>query len=48
MRIKAIIRLNESLYNAKVFTDAGIEVYDLEFMDGSCPSDVKKILILYF
>jgi len=39
MRIKAIVRLNEPLYDISPFTLAGIKVYDLEFLDGSCPSD---------
>mmetsp|Transcript_10111 Transcript_10111/g.10070 ORF Transcript_10111/g.10070 Transcript_10111/m.10070 type:complete len:212 (+) Transcript_10111:424-1059(+) len=39
MKIKAIVRLNERLYDQSVFTKAGIKVYDLEFLDGSCPND---------
>ena len=39
MRIKAIIRLNESLYDESVFRKEGINVYDMEFLDGSCPDD---------
>jgi len=37
MKIKAIVRLNESLYDENVFEMADIKVYDLEFLDGSCP-----------
>ena len=37
--VKAIIRLNESLYDARLFERQGIKVFDLEFPDGSCPSD---------
>ena len=37
-KITKIIRLNEQLYNESVFTDSGIDVEDLEFPDGSCPS----------
>ena len=37
-KITRIVRLNEQLYNESVFTDSGIEVEDLEFPDGSCPS----------
>lgn len=36
--IKRVIRLNEALYDEQVFRAAGIEVEDLEFPDGSCPS----------
>lgn len=36
--IKRIIRLNEKLYDEKVFGAAGITVEDMEFPDGSCPS----------
>lgn len=35
--IKAIIRLNESLYDVRVFEKHGIRVFDMEFPDGSCP-----------
>jgi len=41
MGIKSIIRLNETLYDERVFKKAGIQIYDLEFLDGSCPSFVK-------
>lgn len=34
-----IIRLNEPLYDESVFRKNGIEVFDLEFLDGSCPDD---------
>jgi len=37
--IRAIIRLNEPLYYSKEFECNGITLYDLEFPDGSCPSD---------
>ena len=40
MKIKAIIRLNEKLYSEEEFEREGIKVHDLEFLDGSCPSDV--------
>ena len=42
MGIRAIIRLNESLYNENEFTKEGIKVHNLEYLDGSCPSDVRK------
>ena len=45
MNIKGIIRLNESLYDEDVFREAGIEVYDSEFPDGSCPSDVRFLVV---
>jgi hypothetical protein len=37
LKIKAVIRLNEPLYDESVFTNAGITVHDMEFLDGSCP-----------
>ena len=39
MGVTGVIRLNEPLYDANVFRGEGIKVYDLEFLDGSCPSD---------
>ncbi|KAM8961561.1 dual specificity protein phosphatase CDC14B isoform 1-T1 [Pelodytes ibericus] len=44
--ITTIIRLNKKMYEAKRFTDADFEHYDLFFADGSTPSDciVKKFL----
>jgi cell division cycle 14 len=39
MGITGVIRLNEPLYDANVLRGEGIKVYDLEFQDGSCPSD---------
>jgi cell division cycle 14 len=44
MGITGIIRLNEPLYDANVFRREGIKVYDLEFVDGSCPSDVSNYI----
>ncbi|XP_064356922.1 dual specificity protein phosphatase CDC14B isoform X2 [Dromaius novaehollandiae] len=45
-KVTTIIRLNKKLYDAKRFTDAGFEHYDLFFADGSTPSDtiVKTFL----
>ena len=40
MGISSVIRLNESLYDEKVFRREGINVYNLEFSDGSCPDEV--------
>ncbi|NWS65945.1 CC14A phosphatase, partial [Crotophaga sulcirostris] len=37
--VTSIIRLNKKIYEAKRFTDAGFEHYDLFFTDGSTPSD---------
>ncbi|XP_030809266.1 dual specificity protein phosphatase CDC14A [Camarhynchus parvulus] len=37
--ISTVIRLNKKIYEAKRFTDAGFEHYDLFFIDGSTPSD---------
>ncbi|MEE6459625.1 hypothetical protein FKM82_000676 [Ascaphus truei] len=44
--ISTIVRLNKKMYDAKRFTDAGFEHYDLFFIDGSTPTDsiVKKFL----
>ncbi|XP_072442244.1 dual specificity protein phosphatase CDC14C-like isoform X1 [Chiloscyllium punctatum] len=44
--VTTIIRLNKKMYDAKRFTDARFEHYDLFFVDGSTPSDtiVKKFL----
>jgi cell division cycle 14 len=47
MSIKAIIRLNESLYDEREFRKVGISVYDHEFLDGSCPSDVRLTHLIY-
>ncbi|KAI5101153.1 dual specificity protein phosphatase CDC14AB isoform X2 [Silurus meridionalis] len=38
--VSTIIRLNKKNYEAKRFTDAGFDHYDLFFVDGSTPSDV--------
>ena len=38
--VKAIIRLNKKLYDAKRFTAGGFKHFDLFFTDGSIPSDV--------
>lgn len=45
MNVRAIIRLNEPLYKEQVFRREGISVYDLEFLDGSCPSEVSEELV---
>ncbi|XP_022087167.1 dual specificity protein phosphatase CDC14AB-like isoform X3 [Acanthaster planci] len=37
--ITTIIRLNKKIYDARRFTDAGFDHYDLFFIDGSVPSD---------
>lgn len=48
MKIKAIIRLNEPMYDEDVFKNEGINVHNLEFTDGTFPNEVKVlILILY-
>lgn len=38
--VTAIVRLNKKIYDAKRFTDAGFDHYDLFFADGSTPGDV--------
>ena len=35
-----MVRLNEQMYDEKVFVKQGIKMYDVEFLDGSCPEDV--------
>ncbi|XP_070256981.1 dual specificity protein phosphatase CDC14B isoform X3 [Myotis yumanensis] len=44
--VTTIIRLNKRMYNAKQFTNAGFDHYDLFFADGSTPTDaiVKEFL----
>ncbi|XP_045426681.1 dual specificity protein phosphatase CDC14B isoform X7 [Pipistrellus kuhlii] len=44
--VTTIIRLNKRMYNAKQFTNAGFDHYDLFFADGSIPTDaiVKEFL----
>ncbi|XP_041357270.1 dual specificity protein phosphatase CDC14A-like isoform X1 [Gigantopelta aegis] len=37
--VTTIIRLNKKIYDARRFTDAGFDFYDLFFIDGSVPSD---------
>uniref|UniRef100_A0A8C9TAY6 Cell division cycle 14Ab n=1 Tax=Scleropages formosus TaxID=113540 RepID=A0A8C9TAY6_SCLFO len=37
--VTTIVRLNKKIYDAKRFTDAGFNHYDLFFVDGSTPSD---------
>uniref|UniRef100_A0A3Q1GBC8 Cell division cycle 14Ab n=1 Tax=Acanthochromis polyacanthus TaxID=80966 RepID=A0A3Q1GBC8_9TELE len=38
--VTTIIRLNKKIYDAKRFTDAGFDHYDLFFIDGSTPNDI--------
>ncbi|XP_051980019.1 dual specificity protein phosphatase CDC14AB-like isoform X3 [Xyrauchen texanus] len=38
--VTTIVRLNKKIYDAKRFTDAAFDHYDLFFVDGSTPSDV--------
>uniref|UniRef100_A0A673W8T8 Cell division cycle 14Ab n=1 Tax=Salmo trutta TaxID=8032 RepID=A0A673W8T8_SALTR len=38
--ITTVVRLNKKIYDAKRFTDAGFDHYDLFFVDGSTPNDV--------
>lgn len=38
--VTAVVRLNKKFYDAKRFTDHGIEHFDLFFVDGSVPSDM--------
>uniref|UniRef100_A0A8C2TCS6 Cell division cycle 14B n=1 Tax=Coturnix japonica TaxID=93934 RepID=A0A8C2TCS6_COTJA len=45
-KVTTIIRLNKKMYDARRFTDAGFEHFDLFFADGSTPNDtiVKAFL----
>uniref|UniRef100_A0A3Q3KK39 Uncharacterized protein n=1 Tax=Monopterus albus TaxID=43700 RepID=A0A3Q3KK39_MONAL len=38
--VTTVIRLNKKIYDAKRFTDAGFDHYDLFFLDGSTPNDI--------
>jgi len=44
--VKAVIRLNNKMYDRKRFTKAGIQHFELYFPDGTCPPDTirKKFL----
>ena len=46
--ITTIVRLNKKIYDARRFTDAGFDHYDLFFIDGSTPSDsiIQKFLTI--
>ncbi|XP_031563401.1 dual specificity protein phosphatase CDC14A-like [Actinia tenebrosa] len=46
--VSTVVRLNKKLYDARRFTDHGIEHYDLFFIDGSVPSDmiVRRFLTI--
>ncbi|XP_076462279.1 dual specificity protein phosphatase CDC14C-like isoform X3 [Babylonia areolata] len=46
--VRAIVRLNKKIYDARRFKDAGFDHYDLFFIDGSTPSDaiVRQFLEL--
>lgn len=38
-RVKSVVRLNEKLYNHDAFERSDIDVYDMEYPDGSNPPD---------
>lgn len=38
--VTTVVRLNKKLYDARRFSDHGIDHYDLFFIDGSVPSDM--------
>ncbi|XP_045159853.1 dual specificity protein phosphatase CDC14AB-like isoform X7 [Mercenaria mercenaria] len=46
--VTTIVRLNKKIYDARRFTDAGFDHFDLFFIDGSVPSDtiVRQFLEL--
>ena len=37
--IRTVIRLNKKMYEARRFSEAGFDHYDLFFVDGSIPSE---------
>lgn len=37
--VTSIVRLNKKIYDARRFTDAGFDHFDLFFIDGSVPND---------
>jgi cell division cycle 14 len=41
LKVTAVVRLNNELYDANKFKTAGINHYALEYMDGSCPETSK-------
>ena len=46
--VTGIVRLNKKIYDARRFTDAGFDHFDLFFIDGSTPHDsiVRQFLEL--
>ncbi|XP_013874619.1 dual specificity protein phosphatase CDC14AB isoform X2 [Austrofundulus limnaeus] len=45
--VTTVVRLNKKIYDARRFTNAGFEHYDLFFVDGSTPNDVIVRRFLY-
>lgn len=41
LKVTAVVRLNNPLYDGKKFNKAGINHYSLEYEDGSCPDEDK-------
>lgn len=41
MKVTAVVRLNNPQYEGSKFKQSGINHYDLEFEDGSCPDEEK-------
>ena len=46
--ITSVVRLNKKFYDARRFTDHGIEHSDLFFVDGTVPSDMIVRLVLFY
>jgi len=46
--VRTVVRLNKKMYEARRFSEAGFDHYDLFFVDGSIPSDaiVRKFLTI--
>lgn len=44
--VKAVVRLNDQLYPDEMFSQQGIEVFNMEFDDGSNPTEefVRKFI----
>ena len=45
--IQTVIRLNKKMYDARRFSDAAFDHYDLFFVDGSIPSDAIVRYVLH-
>lgn len=46
MKVTAVVRLNNPIYDGAKFKQAGINHYDMEYEDGSCPDDERWMKFL--